>query len=490
MKIYTIRILMLLLAACIQVTATAQQEGDARINDLLKKLEASEKDDTNKIKVLTGLSYEYNRISPYDGIKYGIEALSLGLELHWEKGVARANSAIGANYFSLSDFPNAYKYWLTALTINEEMGYNQGIANHLHNIGNIYFSQKNYTEALNYYNKALALGEKTGNKGLATHSYTAIGNVYAQMKDYQKALEYHFKALAEDEESLKKTAGKGSDADDGPNPKGNIAADQINIGSVYNDQGNYTKALEVLFEALKIKKEIGDKNGSARTYNLIGEVFLNMARSRPEEDQKITAGAKENNLHHSIDYLDSAVTIDKEIGYLDNLQKSYQYLSNAREILNDHKGALADYKEFVVMKDSIFSLEKHTDIFNLEKKAEIAEKKREQEKEKEEKERKEYLQICAVSGFIVIIILLTLLLRHKKVDTKIIDILGTLSVLIVFEFVQLLLHAQIEEYTHHNLVLTLICLLIMASIIIPFHHKIEHWVKKKIGHHKEPVKEN
>ena len=486
MKTYTARILILVLfvITCLQVSADAQQEGNARINELLKKLEAAEKEDSNRIKLLTALSYEYNKISPYDGIKYGIEALSLCEEQHWEKGVARANSAIGANYFSLSDFPNAYKYWLTALTINEEQGFNQGIANHLHNIGNIYFSQKNYTEALAYYTKALQLGEKTGNKGLATHSYTAIGNVYAQMKDYQQALEYHFKALALDEENLKKSIGK--DADEGQNPKGNIAADKLNIGSVYDDQGNYDKALEVLFEALAIKKEIGDKNGLARTYNLIGKVSLDIAESPADETSgKTTKGAKEASLRQAVAYLDSAVTIDKEIGHLDNLQKSYQYLSDAREMLNEPAEALGDYKRSVVIKDSIFSLERHTDIFNLQKKEEIEEKKREMEKQKEESERREYLQICGVCGFIVIFIFAILLMRHKKVDTKIIDVLGTLSVLIIFDFVQLLLHAQIEEYTHHNLVLTLICLLVMASIIIPFHHRIEHWVKAKIGHHKD-----
>ena len=308
------------------------------------------------------------------------------------------------------------------------------------------------------------------------------------MKDYPKALEYHFKALAVDEESLARRTSKAPDADEGQNPKGNIAADKVNIGAVYDGQGNYSKALEMLFQALQIKKEIGDRNGLAKTYSMIGKVYLNIAQSADADaNGKPTKANMETNLRQAVAYLDSAITIDKEIGYLDNIQKSYEYLSDAHEMLYDAVSALADYKKYVVIKDSIFSLEKHTDIFNLEKKAEIAEKKRELEKEKEEHERKEYLQICGVCGFIVIFIFAILLMRHKKVDTKIIDVLGTLSVLIVFEFVQLLLHAQIEEYTHHNLVLTLICLLVMASIIIPFHHKIEHWVKKKIGHHPEPI---
>jgi tetratricopeptide (TPR) repeat protein len=436
-------------------------EGNARI-DSLHTILRDHKEDTGKVKILNDIAFEYNRISPYDGIKYGNESILLAKKLHWQLGIARGNSCLGANYFSLSDFPNAYKYWLIALEINEKIDNKIGVANHLHNIGNIFFSQKNYTQALEYYEKGLKSSEEIGNTKIITNSYTSIGKVYAQLKDYQKALEYDFGALNIDKKL---------------DLKGNIAADEINIGSVYIEQGSYLKSLEILLHALQLKKAIGDKNGMANAYHLIGRTYLEIA------DKKIAEGTKQpDELQHAVACLDSAITIDKTIGYLDNMQKNYQYLSQAQEILNDHKAALASYKSYTAIKDSIFSLDKQMQIFNLEKKAEIEEQDRKAEIDKEAKERKEYIQIAGICAFIVILLFTLLLLRRKKVKTQIIDLLCTFSALVFFEFINLLLHSKIESFTDDNIVLTLLCLLVLASIIIPIHHKMEHWLKKKIGH--------
>ena len=186
------------------------------------------------------------------------------------------------------------------------------------------------------------------------------------------------------------------------------------------------------------------------------------------------------NLQLAIAYLDSAVTIGRQMGYLDNVQKSYKVLSDAQSMTDNYKDAYYSYKEYAGIKDSVFSLEKQTDIFNLLKKEEIEEKKREAERQLEEKERIEYLQMGGIIMFILILIVSLLFLRGKKVHPRVINILCTFSMLIVFEFINLLIHGKIENLTHHNLLLTLLCLLVIAAIIIPLHHKLEHWLKKKI----------
>ena len=443
---------------CALLTANAQQRPAVTTRiDSMQKIIAGSKDDTIKVQLLTDVAYAYNKISPYDGIRYAIQAKTLAEELHWEKGIMRANSCLGANYYSLSDYPNAYEYWLKALEIAEHINFKPGIANHLHNIGNIFMSQKNYGKALEYYNKALKISEEAGIKKLATNSYTSIGNVYAQKGDNNKALEYHFKALSIDEQM---------------GNKGDIAADEINIGSIYNEQGNFTKAQSTLMQALQSKQETGDKNGVAKAYYILGKMYLHMAQGGID---------RAANLQHAVTYLDSAVAVDKQIGYLDNMQKSYEALADAHELLDHHKEAFNSYKGYIAIKDSIFSMEKQTEIYNLEKKAEIESAKREAEKEEQEKQRKEYIQIAGISIFILVLITVVLLIRHKPINPRIIDILGTFSVLIIFEFIELLLHARIEAFTHHNLTLTLLCLLVLAAIIIPVHHKIDHWMKKQIG---------
>lgn len=437
---------------------SAQQLDNPRIVDLKTQLENHKKNDTNKVNILTDIAYEYNKVSPYDGINYAMQAKTLSEDLHWTKGLIRSNSCIGANYFSLSDFSNAYIFWLLSLQLSEDIGFQRGIINHLFNIGNVFLSQKNYPRALEYYNKALVQNDKTGNKQLITNAYTAIGNVYAQMKDYHQALNYHFKALSIDSHLDKKA---------------DMAADRINIGALYSDMGEYDKALNMLSNALVVKKENGDQNGIAKAYSLMGKTFLRMA-------EKLSGQEWTNNLNLAILYIDSASSVAKQIGNLDILQQNLGVLSEAQEKRGDNNGAFKSYKQYIVIKDSIFSLEKQAAIFNLEKKAEIESQKRAAERAEEGHIRLRYLQIGIICIFIILLMTSILIIRKKAVHPKVIEVLGTFSVLITFEFIQLLLHGKIEEITHHNLILMLLCLLGVALIIVPAHHRIEHWIKKKL----------
>ncbi len=434
---------------------TNQLEGKDKVNSLLKVL-PKQKEDTNKVQVLMDISYTYSRISPYEGIEYAEKALILAEKLHWKLGIARSNSCIGANYFSLSNFPLAYKYWLISLEECEEIDFQQGVANHLNNIGNVFYSQRNYSVALEYYEKALSTNLKIGNEKSITVIYTAIGNVHAKQKEYKKALDYHYKALAID---LKH------------NIKSNIGSDYINIGSIYNDEENYTKALNELFEGMQFKKLVGENQGLANAYCLIGNVYLNIAKK----------DFNSNTLNQSIKYSDSALTIGERIGFLDNMQKTYHNLSDAYSLLNNDKQAFETYKHYTLIKDSIFSIDKQSDIFNLKKKEELEERKWESEKEEKAKESREYIQMGGIGMFILIMVFILLILRKKKNNPKLIEFLCTFFVLVLFEFLNLLIHAKVEDLTEHNLILTLLCLLVTASIIIPIHHKMEHWLKMKLA---------
>jgi tetratricopeptide (TPR) repeat protein len=435
------------------------QKDSPHIIELKQQLSEHKKEDTGKVNILTDIAYQYNKVSPYDGIEYAQKALQLSEELGWQKGIIRSNSCIGANYFSLSDFSKAYKYWLVSLQVAEEIGFEQGVVNHLHNIGNVFFSQKNYPKALEYYERALKINEAAGNKTLITNAYTAIGNVYAQQKNYPLALQYHKKALLIDEE-LKN--------------KGDIAADEINIGSVYLDMGEYAQAINKFKNALDTKKELGDKKAMTKAYSLLGKAFLLQDETKNDIEQHqslLSAGY----------YLDTAINLATETNNLDLLQQTLATLSQVQERKGKEQEAFKTYKQYTIIKDSVFSLEKQADIFNLEKRAEIEAKLREVEREEEHHRQQQYIQIGGICTFIVLLIAIILLVRNKAINPRLIELLGTFSVLITFEFIQLLLHGKIGELTHHNLVWMLLCLMGVALIIVPLHHKIEHWLKKRLS---------
>jgi class 3 adenylate cyclase len=371
--------------------AQSGAERNARIDSLILKLQ-SHTEDTDKIKILNDLAYTYRTDNPNEGIKYGIQSLSLSAKLGWKKGLARANSTLGSNYFSKSDYSAALEYWMQALKINDQLKNKEGIAAHLQNIGEVYYRQLSYPLALEYYYKALEVAKQLNNKLLISHAYTSIGNAYTEQYRFQQAYDNHLKALEIDKER---------------NEKNDIASDLINIAYIYNEQNNFTEALKYLYEGLDTKKETGDKNGLARCYGIIGKTYLNISK---------TSTDKTTPLLKAIAYIDSAIVIDKITGYLDNLQKNNKSLSEAEELRNNYKEALNAYKEYTLLKDSIYSHANQTKIFSLEKKNEMELKNKQIEIARLEVARKKSEQIFYLIGLVLLLISIMFIFRSYRLQ--------------------------------------------------------------------------
>jgi tetratricopeptide (TPR) repeat protein len=368
--------LLLLITFPIAHQSPAQRQGQERIDSLLVGLPKS-RVDTNKVKLLIDLSHTYYSINPDEGLRYGKSALALAEKLAWKKGIANAYRTIGGNYgfgksdyataleyslkglqqfrdiddktgtarmlsdigvihWYLSQYPDALKYYFDALRINEEIGNKPDIAVTLCNIGIVYNSQKEYQKALNYITKANSIDEQMGNKGGIAANLGDIGELYRNLNNPEKALEYNFKSL-----QLYKELGD----------KNGIARDLGNIGVIYAEQKDYRKALEYHFQSLAISEELGVKIETAASLGNIGNIYLELARD--------TAKGKTATLQKAKAYTDSAIQISKEIGDLNTLSSCYNQLSEIQALLGDNNGALASYKNFSVLKDSMFNIEKN-----------------------------------------------------------------------------------------------------------------------------------
>ncbi|MHA3787012.1 tetratricopeptide repeat protein [Flavobacterium hauense] len=112
--------------------------------------------------------------------------------------------------------------------------------------GLIYKDQLNCDIAINYFNKGIQIYKTIASSVINTNEsivYYNMGNCYVLISDYEKAEKSFNQAIISadvvDANSLKAFALKG-------------------LSEVYNAQGNYQKAIEVLHEALKISKNVGD----------------------------------------------------------------------------------------------------------------------------------------------------------------------------------------------------------------------------------------
>ena len=102
-------------------------------------------------------------------------------------------------------------------------------------------------------------------------------------------------------------------------------------------------------------------------------------------------------------------------------------------------------------------------------------------KAEEEQRRKENIQYALISlGIIVLLTLYLLLSRSFITNTKLIEFFGVVALLIVFEFLNLLLHPFLEKITHHSPLLMLLAMVCIAALLVPLHHKIEKWATARL----------
>ena len=162
------------------------------------------------------------------------------------------------------------------------------------------------------------LRPKEGTAGLfsmLSRAYNNVGNVYNRQGNYPRALENFYAAL--------KTAEAIGD-------KKSIANSYNNIGLIKTGQNNNAEALENHLAALKLRQEIGDKQGIAASYNNIGNVH-----------------SRRKNFAEALKSHEAALKIREEIADKRGIANSYGNIGkvhystgNAEEALKNHFIAL------------------------------------------------------------------------------------------------------------------------------------------------------
>jgi len=132
-------------------------------------------------------------------------------------------------------------------------------------------------------------------------------------------------------------------------------------------------------------------------------------------------------------------------------------------------------------KDSLFSQDKIAQIQALSFEESMRQQNIALAKEQEAEERKTNIQYGIVAiGLVCLLVVFLLLSNSVIINGKWIRFLGILGLLLVFEFLNLIFHGFIAKITHHSPIWMLLIMVALASVLIPFHHKIEHWVSDKV----------
>lgn len=120
-----------------------------------------------------------------------------------------------------------------------------------------------YNNSVKYFLRTLDICEKQNNKQGIAACHNNIGSIYNELDDTTKALKHHLLAL-----KLRKEFSKGDE-----NSRNEIAQSYGNVGKTYFAMGRYHEAMEYYRQSLELSAEIGNKGRQALMTNNIGSIY-------------------------------------------------------------------------------------------------------------------------------------------------------------------------------------------------------------------------
>lgn len=425
-------IVLLFFLACLPAMAQ-----NVAVDSLLAELKKA-KEDTNKVKILNVLGQMYIWDEPKKAMEFGLAALPLARELNYKKGIRLAQFVIGESLAVSGNHAKATEVKLSTLKLAEEMGDTEYIGMALISIASGYFYQGDYNQMIVYTRKAMNLPGFYEKATLRINGF--FGEAFFKLGQMDSALYYTQRAYEIDQKSKRKWS-----------------VPSFTLAGIHAAEKRYELALQYFklgMQDNQPKKDIVDGNlGIAGVYYQMGnnDSALHYAK-------KTIAQAKQ--FHFQAEALDAA-TIAKDIYKKSGLKDS----------------AFA-YQELVTeARDSLYNQEKIRAVQNLMFSEQLRQQDIELRTLNAQKDRKLNLEYAFIALALVTFLILFFLFSHSiMANQRLIKFLGILSLLIVFEFLNLLLHPFLDRITNHQPVLMLGAMVCIAALLIPLHHRLEKWI--------------
>jgi tetratricopeptide (TPR) repeat protein len=352
----------------------------------------------------------------------------------------------------MSDYSESLKYGIDALTIFEKVQDTFALLKTYTEIGNSYLYSQNIDESLKEWITALPIARMYD-----SHYY---GLYLSKMADCFNNMEQPDSAMPYAQEALK-IAYKRKDSLD-------ISDRLSEMGDTYLKMKQNEIARVFYRQSMSFTIETNSFVTNYRT--ALANNLNNISRTFFNESQYDSAlvYARQALVYDFSDF--SIVTKD-----------SYSLIYETFDKENKTDSANKYFRLAAYIKDSLFSDEKSRNIQSLKFKEQLRQQDIESQKEALAMQHNENIETALIAlGIILFAMLFLLLSRSFITNISLIKFLGILALLLVFEFINILAHAYLEQLTNNSLLLTLLLLVGIAALLIPLHHRIEKWTLTKV----------
>ncbi len=414
--------------------------------DSLKLVLRTELHDTNRIWALNNLGRNIPNSDTI--ITLAEEAIALSRKIGFKKGEAEAYNNIGYWFNQQGNYPKALRSYLHSIQLSESVNFEAGLKRSFNSISTIYIYLKDYSAAIGYSEKARRLSIKLKDFQTLALATSWLSKAYLELHRTDSALRY---------------AQLSYEIASRLNEPFSLYFATARLGEINAATGNYSLALEYLRMSLNFSKKDGRYFRISGVHQQLAMVFK-------------STGMRDSCLWHA----QEAFLISKQQNLYGTLLSSSLLLSELYEGRNDSE-SLRYHKFALTAKDSLFSQEKNRQIADLSFNETLRQQELEAEKRQAAEDRKNNLQYAAIAlGFVLFVILFLLLSHTIMANQTIIKFLGTLALLIVFEFMNLLLDPFIGSLSNNSPLLMLTIMVCIAALLIPVHQKLEKWITHKL----------
>jgi len=346
---------------------------DLRKSALQNLLKQDDQEAYKKAEVRLGKAYLYmadaceNFSRPNDAIDFYKLSIPLLKDGNSKWFLSFAHNNIGVSYLNTGDYKTALQNHLEALKIKNELKDTAGIAHTHHNIGNVYFNTGDYKAALKNYYMSLQYGLLNNDLEAIVMLYSNIGVVHEYMGDLDKAFENYESSLKQAEKINNEVA---------------VSSCYVNMANVLIKQGD-----ELLIN--KKVKEGNEKYNKALTYQ---NKALNAYKNADNQESAvllINTGA----LYQRLKKYDKArecykksLLLSQEGNHIRELSYTFANLSELDSLVGDYKGALRNYKQYIVLRDSLINEESSKKIVELQMQSDFDKKETESRLMQEKKD--------------------------------------------------------------------------------------------------------
>ncbi len=326
-----------------------------------------------------------------DKIKEAYEKDTTNIDVLYQLAVTSSNT--GNVYKNAGKLENGLGILLQATRYTEKLiekkpeniRYQKFLISCLNNTGSLYMDLKQYQQAESTLTKALDLSREQDNSKGISQCLDNLGLLAIGNNQFQKAIAFFEEAMIINQQL---------------NDSISILGTFNNLGLIYEKKGEYKKAMELYKQSLLISERLHYFLGISTITNNIGKVYIAL---------------------HQYDsaniYLAYALKIAQQ-GNLPLCEKdSYNLLTNLYEASGKYVQALAAFKSYTALKDSIFNKEKSKQIAEMEAKYETEKKEKENEilrKDISLRQKTQQLLVVAISALVLVVILLVVLARYNR----------------------------------------------------------------------------